>query len=91
MINRTPATRTPFGFKWPILAQVTPALMQSRPMATQDEREDDSEVMKDPMITSFQQDLRASTDATAARVKKLADQVSDNSDLEKSFRRKGYQ
>ena len=79
--------RTPFGLKGPILAQVTPASMQSRPMATQDDGEDDSEVMKDPMITSFQQDLRASTDATVARVDKLADQVSDNSDLEKKFQK----
>ena len=78
--------RTPGGLKGPTVAQVTPASMQSLHSATQDDGEDDSEVTKDPMVTSFQQ-VRASTDATAARVEKLADQVSDNSDLEKKFQK----
>ena len=44
--------------------------MQRLPPATQDDVEDDSEVMKDPMVKSFQQ-VRASTDAIAPRVGKL--------------------
>ena len=86
MINRTPSVRTPFGLKGPAVVQVSSASMQSLHSATQDNGEDDGEITKDPMITSFQQ-VKASTGTTAALVEKFEDQVSDDSDIEKMLQK----
>ena len=48
---------------------------------------DDVDAKKDPESSIRQ--IRASTDAIVAQVNKVADHISDNSDLGKSFRRTG--
>ena len=45
------------------------------------------EVKKNPIRTSFWQELRASTDATDAQVNKLAEQASYDTDLEGKFQK----
>ena len=80
MINRTPG-----GLRRNV-SLVTPlSTLRSTSPAGQDDGDDSEDAMKDPM-SSIQQ-VQASTDAT---VDKLANLLTDSSELEKSFRKTDY-